>query len=301
MSRTHAAHALLAALALLCAQGCRNGTGAPRASAPTQGPPSAPAAAPPTPAPDAPPFPARQRGPRAFQPFVNLSGGRRFESREVGRKPLRKDLKVSADYPVLLGDEGAAAREFNRRARAFVLDEVTPYLDDTPDREKEKDPVWKDAEEYHDVSHAVVYASDELVSVLFYIEGYRWGAGHGFHEPVAFNFDLKSGREIKLRHLFRPGTGYLRRIATLCHEDLKRQFGRGYPGGEGTAVEGDGLKQEADNFKSWVVTRDGLVFIFEEYRVVSYADGEPKVLIPFDSLREFIDPRGPLARLAAHE
>jgi hypothetical protein len=31
------------------------------------------------------------------------------------------------------------------------------------------------------------------------------------------------------------------------------------------------------------------------------ADGEPKVLIPFAGLREFIDPRGALARLAANE
>jgi hypothetical protein len=44
-----------------------------------------------------------------------------------------------------------------------------------------------------------------------------------------------------------------------------------------------------------------VVLIFEEYQVVSYADGEPKVLIPFERLREIIDPRGPLARLAAHE
>lgn len=44
-----------------------------------------------------------------------------------------------------------------------------------------------------------------------------------------------------------------------------------------------------------------LVFIFEEYQVMSYADGEPKVLIPFASLREITDPRGVPARLAAHE
>lgn len=52
---------------------------------------------------------------------------------------------------------------------------------------------------------------------------------------------------------------------------------------------------------AWVVTRDGLVFIFHEYQVASYADGEPKVLIPFASLRDVLDPRGALARLATNE
>jgi hypothetical protein len=255
-------------------------------------------AARPMPAAYAPPFPARERGADAFEPFVNLSGGRRFESRGVGRKPARKDLKVSADYPVLAGDAGPAAREFNRRVRSLVVREVTPYIEDGPDPEKEKDPHFKDVEEYHNVSHKVVFASDAVVSVLFYIEGYRWGAAHGFHQPVAFNFDLKAGREVKLARLFKPGSDYLRRMARLCAADLVRQREAGHIHGGGYSRPED-LKPTADSFKSWVVTPRGLVFIFEEYGVAPYSSGEPKVLVPFDALRDIIDPRGALAAVAA--
>ena len=298
MFRAHRAHATLAALLFLCAQGCRTRADAPRAALLTQQSPSAPAA--PEPTPHAPPFPARQTGDEAFESFINLSGGRRFESHEVKRKPLRKDLRVRADYPVLLGDYGSAAREFNRRARAFVMENVTPYLVSDPDPEKNSYPHWKDVEEYYNVSHKVVYASDEVVSVLFYVDEYHWGAGHGMHQPVAFNFDLRTGREINLARIFKPGSDYLRRITSHCAADLLRQREAGHIHGGGYSRPED-LEPKAKNFDAWVVTPGGLVFIFEEYEVAPYADGEPKVLIPFDQLREFIDPRGALARLAAAE
>ena len=302
MPRAHRTFFLLAALIFPCVQGCRNGSGAPQAATLTHEPQSSAAAAP-TPTAHAPPFPALKRGDEAFEPFVNLSGGRSFESRKVERKPLRKDLKVSADYPVLLGDDGPAVREFNRRVRALVMEDVSQYLEADPDSEKEQDPRWKDVEEFHDVSHKVVYASDELVSVLFYMEGYRWGAAHSYHHPVTFNFDLKAGRELELARLFKPGSNYLRTLSDLCTEDLERQYAQQlgqHPFGAGPTLL-EGLKPAAENFKSWVVTPVGLVFIFEEYQVVAYADGEPKVMIPFDSLKEIIDPRGARARLAAQE
>lgn len=295
MSHAHRALVPLAAAALLCAQGCRGRADAPQAAALTTPTPSPSPT--PTPSPSPSPYPARERGDDAFEPFINLSGGRRFESRAVGQKPLRKDLDFGASYPVLSGDDGPAAREFNRHARALVLEDVTPYLNERPRPGSDREP---GVELEHHVTHKVVYASDEVVSVLFYFSGYASPAAHGYHYPVTFNFDLKAGREIELARVFKPGSGYLKRIAELCDADLRRQFGKSYPGGQVTSLEG-GLKPKAKNFSSWVVTRAGLVFIFEEYQVMSYADGEPKVLIPFDAVREMFDPRGALARLAAHE
>jgi hypothetical protein len=307
MSRTPRALFALAALTCACAQGCAGHGNTERharaSSAHAQTPPPVAAqtpshAAAQEPAAYAPPFPARRRGGDAFEPFVNLSGGRRFESRAVERRPARKDLKVSADYPVLVGDDGPAAREFNRRARALVMGDVTQYLEDGPDHEKEKNDHFKDAGEFHNVSHKVVFASDEVVSVIFYATGYSWGAAHGYHYPLTLNFDLKAGRELKLARLFKPGSDYTRRLARLCEEDLRRQLPHGYLHGELTGTT-DRLKPADKSFDAWAVTPGGLVFIFAEYEVASYSAGEPKVLVPFGSLRDIIDPRGALADFAA--
>lgn len=304
MSRTPKALLALAALTCACAQGCgghRDPERHPPASSahaqtsPPAAAPTPPHAAAPEPAAYAPPFPARERGTDAFEPSVNLSGGRRFESRAVERKPLREDLEFGADYPVLVGGGGAAEREFNRRARALVMDEVTPYLRERPRRRNEHE-VGVELEHY--VRHKVVYATDELVSVLFYVTGYSTPAAHGYHFPVTLNFDLKAGRELKLARLFKPGSDYVRRLARLCEEDLRRQLPHGFLHGE-VAGAGGGLKPAEKTFDAWVVTPGGLVFIFEEYEVAAYADGEPKVLVPFDGLRDIIDPRGALAAFAA--
>jgi len=292
------AAAASAALGLALAQGLRARAGETKAAQrqqteaqQRQAAEPIPPAPTPTPTPYAAPFPALKRGASAFEPFVRLSGGRRLESYSVSDEPARKDLKVTADYPVLVGDPGRAAREFNRLTHDFVLDAVTPYLESGPDPEKERDPFWKDAEEWRSVSHTVVYASDELVSVLFYVEGYNWGAGHSYHQPVSFNFDLKAGRELKLRDLFKPGSRHLERIARLCEEDLARQFPT-------VPVMRTGLKPTRKNFARWVFTPGGLVFVFEEYQLVAYAEGEPKVLIPFERLKGLVRPGGALAALA---
>lgn len=251
--------------------------------------------APAAPEPYAPPFPSRECGDAAFEPFIRMSDGRAFESRELAPRPARKDLKLGANYPVLVGDAGRGAREFNRLALAFVTGELRPFLRDRSDADRDR---LKGVEMEHHVSHTVVYASDELVSVLFYVTGYSTPAAHGYHFPVTLNFDLKAGRELGLGDIFEPGSGYLRKVAGLCAEEMKRQFGQTYAVSEGS-IFADGLKPRAKNFDSWVVTRDGLVFIFEEYQLVAYSEGEPKVLIPFGRLKELMRPGGALAALAA--
>ncbi|HVG30807.1 MAG TPA: DUF3298 domain-containing protein [Pyrinomonadaceae bacterium] len=40
-----------------------------------------------------------------------------------------------------------------------------------------------------------------------------------------------------------------------------------------------------------------LAVVFAEYHIAAYADGEPKVLIPYYELKELAAPRGALATL----
>lgn len=237
-------------------------------------------------------LPARERGAAAFEPFIGMSGDRRFETRTVEKKLTRTKFEVSANYPQLLGDTGPQARRFNRLVRALVFEEIGPYLEDQPDHEKEKSDFWKDVKEWHRVSHKIIFASDDLISVFFYVEGYPWGAAHGYHSPRTFNYDLKRGRALSLADLFKPNSGHLKVIARLCADDLRRQKVQ-------SLIMDDGVRPLSKNFKAWVLTPKGIVLIFEEYQVAAYADGEPKVLIPYERLRDIIDPRGALASLAA--
>jgi len=241
---------------------------------------------------------ARDRGAEAFESAINLSNGRRFETRTIEKLLTKTKFSIGADYPHLVGDHSAAARTFNQAAYALVASDINPYLKDKRDLEKEKRSHWKEVEEYHNISHKVIFASDKVVSVLFYADGYLWGAAHGYHYPLVLNYDLKRGRMLKLADLFKPGSKYLQTIASYCLDDLSRQL-------DMTPEQIQGWSGRATptlkNYRAWVLTPKGLVIIFEEYQVTSYTGGEPKVLIPYERLSDIINSRGVLASLAATE
>ncbi len=235
------------------------------------------------------------RGTDAFESVVNLSGGRQFETRTIEPRFTKKRFSLYAKYPHLAGDESSAAQKFNREALSLVRRDIQPYLEDERDLEKEKHPHWKDVEEDHSITHKVIFATDEVISILFYAQGYSWGAAHGYHYPLALNYDLKRGRVLKLTDLFKPNAKPLQIIERYCLEDLSRQLER-TP--EQIREWSGRTKPKPENYRAWVLTPKGLVIIFEEYQVTSYAGGEPKVLIAYTRLSDIINPHGVLASLA---
>ena len=258
----------------------------------------APAAWPAPYAPPAPPapLPAWARGTDAFASSVFLSNGRHFETQTIERQLRRNKFVVTADYPQLVGDERSAVQQFNATVVALVSTDIEPYLQAKRDRAKERNPHWRDVEEYHHVTHKIVFASDDLVSVLFYVSGYSWGAAHGYHYPLVLNYDLRRGRVLRLADLFKPGADYVPQLARYCRDDLERQLSRDMMA-LGDLSEEDA--QKASTYRAWVLTPLGLAIIFKEYQVGPYAAGEPKVLLPYARLRDIIDPRGPVGEIAA--
>ncbi len=237
---------------------------------------------------------ARDRGTTAFESVIRLNNGRHFETQTIKQHSIKKNFSTEAEYPKLVGDRSFAAQRFNREVYALVAKDLAPYLNDKLDLEKEKHPHWKDVKEYHNISYEIIYASDELISVLFYVDGYSWGAAHGYHSPLTLNYDLKRGRVLKLADLFKPSSKYLHKIAHYCIDDLSRQLDRYFK----EDSKSEGASPLAQNYRAWVITPNGLVVIFEEYQVASYAEGEPKVLIPYEYLGDIINPHGALASLA---
>lgn len=46
---------------------------------------------------------------------------------------------------------------------------------------------------------------------------------------------------------------------------------------------------ETETFENWNVTRDGIIFNFDACNVLSCADGEQRVEIPFDELKPWLN------------
>ncbi len=229
--------------------------------------------------------PAAQRGRAAV----------RFVPRQIKQANRRLRYTITAKYPQALG----AARDprlakFNQALRGVVLKEVGGFTKDFAAPEER----MSDAGSYFEAEYNVTLATKDMISVWFGVSTFYEGAAHPNHNSKVFNYDLNTGKELKLADLFKPGSDYLKVISDYAVKDLTEQF-RGEMSGEEPDTdwirEGAGPKEE--NYKSWNLSPKGLEINFDPYQVNSYAAGPKEVVIPLSALKDVLDPNGPLARM----
>jgi len=105
---------------------------------------------------------------------------------------------------------------------------------------------------------------------------------------------VQSGREVKLQDLFRPGTPYLSVVSRFCANEVNRQkLKNGF-----TEVTESEVADVLKDGKTFTLTDQGLLFLFDPYVMGSYAEGYYSVVMPYSALREIADPGGALGPLA---
>lgn len=120
-------------------------------------------------------------------------------------------------------------------------------------------------------------------SWLFEFGSYLGGA-HGMHELVSRTYDLKSGKALAFDDIFVAGArkALARRVGPI----LTRQLG--------DMADADwiakGTAPKADNWDTFVLDRDGVVFWFQPYQVAAFAAGPQSVDLGYDSLKDLLTP-----------
>ena len=121
------------------------------------------------------------------------------------------------------------------------------------------------------------------------------GAAHPSATVSTFNFNVRTGRPIRLASLFQPGSDWLSVLSEESRALLPASIGPITLPGE----IGAGTSPETSNFSAWALTPWGLSVAFQEYQVAPYASGQPTILIPFGALRSVVAAGGPLASIEA--
>jgi hypothetical protein len=206
-----------------------------------------------------------------------LAGGLRLVMQETA-----DDGQAEYGYhvwaPKLVGADLPSVEAFNRAVEGFVAFAIDDFqIGVNQAAAGPGSTLW--------ITHTVTAAIDDLVSVLFYVDGYVMGAAHPFHYAQTLNYDLAEVRALSLADLFEPGSAYLQELSEYSLNDLRRQ---------GVLEWVDGALPETENFQRWNITPGGLLISFDEYSVAPYAAGPQAVLIPYPMLEEVIDPEGPL-------
>jgi hypothetical protein len=221
---------------------------------------------------------------------------------ELVNKPIKesnKKLKYEVDvqYPQITGGNNPNFEKFNEAARGLVTKKVADF------KREMSEPSGVDPETAQEssgsditISYNVALAQDDLVSIKFDVGSYFTGAAHGNSYAETLNYDLKNGKPLKLSDLFKPGAKYLQTISSYAITDLKKQSKTS--GGEmldAASIE-SGAAPDAKNYDGWTIEKTGLGINFDPYQVGPYAAGPQFVRVPYASLKDLINPDGPLAQ-----
>lgn len=90
------------------------------------------------------------------------------------------------------------------------------------------------------------------------------GAAHPTSFTRVINFDPRTGRNLHLADLFRPGADYLGAISAYCVEALRRKDALIFP---------EGAEPRPENYANWNIGRRNLVITFDVYQVAPTRPG----------------------------
>lgn len=271
--------------------------GAPGAARPGEGQSAQPAATPtPVPAPQTAAAAASASPAADEEPYVGE--GIKIvpvEIKEINER-LGYDLDIS--YPQIDNPQTPHERGFNRRVKKMIERDVREFRAFCAKNKKYPDGTERRGEFHMGATYVVLYAAPELLSVLLTMESFTGYVNADWY-PVPLNYDLKTGRELKLSHLFKPGAKYLEALSAYS----VAEFGRvGLNcGGDGIGNEHwmrEGTAPKADNYSSWSLTPSGIQINFGEYQVGPGCLGLRRILVPYAQLKDILRDDGP-ARVAA--
>jgi hypothetical protein len=234
----------------------------------------------------------------AEEEMISLTGGARIIDKKISSQVKAIGLEAEAEFPQLIGI-GANAAGFNRTVKALAEKSVNDFkrlmIKETTGEDLKQ--LTADSGYYTDLGYSVQYADDDVISLLFVEDSFSGGA-HPNHNFFALVYDLKNGRELKLADLFKRSAKYLDTISAYCIKDLQSRKSpeTGENSGLAQDIWLDGALPKTDNYKSWNITRKGLVFTFDPYQVGSYVDGPQFVSVPYANLKIIAKPNGALAK-----
>lgn len=229
---------------------------------------------------------------------IELSGGAEIVAKQIKETNKKLNYKIDIGYPEIVAPLDHRFDKFNREAKNLVTRSVSDFKEERADAAKDE----AESAEPSTISeltselsgdYTIALANDALVSISFEIGGYSAGAAHGGSSSHALNYDVKAGKMLKLSDLFKAGAKYVATISVYCIKDLKKQS-QSNDGSLPDEMIQEGAGPNLQNFKSWTISKKGLVITFDAYQVGPYAAGPQTVLVPYSVLKDLLNPDGPL-------
>lgn len=140
----------------------------------------------------------------------------------------------------------------------------------------------------------IEYADPNIISLSYIVNIYYAGAAHHNYEFETFNFDTRDViRKIELQHIIKNES--LPQLSKLVINALCKEYWNRYKASpDDYQIEqfNEGAGEDWSNFRSYLIGKEGLIFLFSPYQLSSFADGSWIVEIPYYDLRECLQDDG---------
>jgi hypothetical protein len=191
----------------------------------------------------------------------------------------RYNYEISVECPQIINARGRAARKFNSWLWSKILGDAVRFRSlARADSRHSKRGKYPPPTEGLEISYIIYYSDSRLISLRLTHRVMEPGQMHPINYYETINYDLRAGRELQPRDLFK--SGYLVPLAAYCRTELVRQFGDSYK--DPLLVEG--TKPKAENFADWNIVPDGILISFEDYQVGPHSMGQPELVVPYSAL-----------------
>jgi hypothetical protein len=130
----------------------------------------------------------------------------------------------------------------------------------------------------------VSFENKKVLSIR--IDSYLFtGGAHGYSSTNFLNFDIGKGEKINTQELFQD------LLAFRSYAETKFREQENIPGD--APINSTGFMFELDSFylpENIGLTPNGILLLYNQYEVASYADGQIQLTIPFREAKQFITP-----------
>ncbi len=134
------------------------------------------------------------------------------------------------------------------------------------------------------IKAAVSFENKRVLSVR--LDSYLFtGGAHGYTSTNFLNFDIEKGEKINTQELFQD----LLAFRSYAEEAFRKQ--ENIPAD--APINSTGFMFELDSFylpANIGLTPNGILLLYNQYEVASYADGQIQLTIPFREAKQFITP-----------
>ena len=197
---------------------------------------------------------------------------------ETGQCKLHVLLEINVDYPLEYSDYPFVMEQLDN----FVDSEIQGFM--TMFIESDIAPSyagWGMSMTYSEVRH-----SDTVFTIVFDEYLYTGGA-HGIPITVNFTFDTDTETQLTLDDVFTNVDEGLATVVPLAVAQITETLGEF---ADADWIAGGTDPEVEENYATWALSDDGIIFYFGAYQVAPYAAGTQIVTIPFADLADVLEP-----------